>query len=101
MSSNVRKYKIRYDGNDGITYSNHIYCKYEHVCDVQEWCNEDGSSVDFDCVTDSQAYITACCIAGIEVIDKYHYWEEILEFDIPEIVAKVFNYKYPQKITQY
>lgn len=95
MSSNVRKYIIRYDGNDGLIYRKSIYCKYEHVWDGQKWCNEDGSSLNFDCVTDSEAFVTACCIAGFDTEDKYCNWEEINEFDIPEPVAKVFNYVYP------
>jgi hypothetical protein len=100
MSSNVRKYLIRYDGNDGMSYDKFIYCKYEFVWDGQKWCNEDGSSLNFDCVTDSNAFVTACCIAGVDTGDKYSYWEEIKEFDIPELVAKKFNYAYPQKIKQ-
>lgn len=100
MSSNVRKYLISYDGNDGMSYNKYIYCKYENVWDGQKWCNEDGSSLDFDCVTDSNAFVTACCIAGVDTGDKYSYWEEIEDFDIPEPVAKKFNNIYSQKINQ-
>ena len=58
MSSNVRKYLICYDGNDGMSYNKYIYCKYENVWDGQNWCNEDGSSLNFDCVTDCNAFVT-------------------------------------------
>lgn len=100
MSSNVRKYHIRYDGNDGFTYKENIYCKYENVWDGQLWCNEDGTPVDFRCLSDNHAFVKACCIANIPIDDKYSYWKEIKEFEIPELVAKAFNYKYPQIIKQ-
>lgn len=100
MSSNVRKYLIRYDGNDGITYTEYIYCKFERVCDCQKWYNEDGTPVDFGSVTDSHAFVKACCIASIPTNDEYFYWEEINDFDIPEVIAKAFNYVYPQRIKQ-
>lgn len=97
MSNNVRKYCIHYDGNDGMTYSDNIYCKFEHTGDTQNWLNEDGTPVDFQYVTDSHAFVKACCIANIYTNDKYFYWYEIKEFDIPEAVAKAFNYVYPLK----
>lgn len=93
MSSYVNKYKVKYDGNDGYSYIEYLYCKYENVWDGQLWCLEDGSSLNFDCVTDSQAYVRACCIAGIPTNNKYDYWEQIEEFTLPEAVAKKFNYK--------
>lgn len=93
MSSYVNKYKVKYDGNDGYSYTEYLYCKYLNVWNGQMWCLEDGSSVNFDCVTDSQAYVRACCIAGIPTDNKYDYWEQIEEFTLPEAVAKVFNYK--------
>lgn len=93
MSTYVNKYKVKYDGNDGHSYIEYLYCKHENVWDGQLWCLEDGSSLDFDCVTDSQAYVRACCIAGIPTNNKYHYWEQIEEFTLPETVAKIFNYK--------
>ena len=98
MSSQVYKYKIRYDGNDGNSYDEYLYCKYEGVWNGQMWCLEDGSSVNFNWVTDSQAYVRACCIAGISLEDKYSYWREIKEFELPEVIAKIFNYKFPQHI---
>lgn len=93
MSSYVNKYKVKYDGNDGYSYIEYLYCKYENVWNEQLWCLEDGSSLNFDCVTDSQAYVRACCIAGIPTNNKYDYWEQIEEFTLPEAVAKRFNYK--------
>ena len=93
MSSYVNKYKVKYDGNDGCSYIEYLYCKYEGVWNGQLWCLEDGSSLDFDCITDSQAYVRACCIAGIPTNNKYDYWEQIEEFTLPEAVAKIFNYK--------
>lgn len=93
MSSYVNKYKVKYDGNDGYSYIEYLYCKYENVWDGQLWCLEDGSSLNFDCVTDSQAFVRACCIAGIPTNNKYEYWEQIEEFTLPEAVAKKFNYK--------
>ena len=93
MSSYVNKYKVKYDGNDGYSYIEYLYCKYENVWNGQLWCLEDGSSLNFDCVTDSQAYVRACCIAGIPTNNKYDYWEQIEEFTLPEAVAKRFNYK--------
>ena len=53
MSSYVKKFVINYDGNDGFTYSKKIYCQFENVWDGQLWRNEDGTPVDFKCVTDS------------------------------------------------
>lgn len=94
MSSYVKKYRIRYDGNDSMTYTEDIYCKYENVCDCQLWANEDGTPVDFRCCTDSHALVKAMCIAGIPTEDKYFYWKEVECFELPEAVAKVFNYKY-------
>ena len=41
------------------------------------------------------------CIADLEVNNSYEYWKEINEFDLPEAVAKVFNYEYPQLIKNY
>jgi hypothetical protein len=93
MSSCINKYKIKYDGNNGHSYIEYLYCKYENVWNGQLWCLENGSSLNFDCVTDSQAYVRACCIAGIPTNNKYDYWEQIEEFTLPEIVAKIFNYK--------
>lgn len=75
-----------------------IYCKYEGVWNGQLWVNEDGTPVDFGCVTDSEAMVKSMCIAGIPTEREYEYWEEIKEFDIPEAVAKAYNYKYPQHI---
>lgn len=93
MSSYVNKYKVKYDGNDGYSYIEYLYCKYENVWNGQLWCLEDGSSLNFDCVTDSQAFVRACCIADIPTNNKYYYWEQIEEFTLPEAVAKKFNYK--------
>lgn len=90
MSSLVKKYKIVYDGNDGMTYEKFIYCKFENVWDGQLWRNEDGTPVDFRCVTDSEAYVTAMCIANIPTEDKYFYWTKIEEFVLPETVRKEF-----------
>ena len=93
MSSLVKKYAIHYDGNDGMTYTKYVYCKFENVWDGQLWRNEDGTALDFRCVTDSEALVTAHCIANIPINDKYFYWEEIKDFEIPDVVAKEFNYK--------
>jgi hypothetical protein len=98
MSSYVQKYKIHYDGNDGNSYDEYIYCKFENVWDGQLWANEDGTPVNFGCVTDSHAFVKAMCIAGLETNNKYEYWEQINNFDLPESVAKTFNYKYPQHV---
>lgn len=92
MSSFVNKYKIVYDGNDGMTYEKFIYCKFENVWDGQLWRNEDGTPVDFRCLTDSEAKVKSMCIAGIPTDDKYFYWEEMDEFELPETVAEAFNY---------
>ena len=80
-----------------MTYQEDIYCKYEGVWDGQMWVNEDGTPVNFRCLTDSHAEVMAKCIAGIPTEDDYFYWKEIKEFDIPKEVAKAFNYVYPQK----
>ena len=90
MSSFVNKYKIVYDGNDGMTYEKFIYCKFENVWDGQLWRNEDGTPVDFGCVTDSEACVTAMCIANIPTEDKYFYWAKVKEFVLPEAVRKEF-----------
>ena len=94
MSSGVRKYRIYYDSNAGPTDSEDLYCKYENVWNGQLWRYKDGSSVNFDCLTDSHAQVMAMCIAGIPTEDKYFYWEEIKEFELPEAVAETFNYHY-------
>lgn len=88
MSSSVHKYIINYDGNDGCTYSKEIYCKFENVWDGQLWVNDDGTALDFGCVTDSEALVTAMCIANIPTNDKYFYWKEIGNFELPEAVRK-------------
>lgn len=93
MSSYVKKYKVVYDGNDGMTYEENLYCKFENVWDGQLWRKEDGSSVNFDCVTDSYANVVSACIANIPTNDKYFYWKEIKDFELPYSVAKEFNYK--------
>lgn len=93
MSSYVEKYRIHYDGNDGNSYDEYIYCKHEGVWNGQSWVNEDGTPVDFFYVTDSHAYVKAMCIAGILTNNKYEYWEQIEEFNLPEKVSQVFNYK--------
>ena len=98
MSSYVYKYKIVYDGNDGMTYDENIYCKYEGVWDGQLWANEDGTPVDFRCLTDSAAKVKSMCIAGIPTDDKYFYWKEIEEFELPDAVAEAFDYKSGLKI---
>ena len=90
MSSFVNKYKIVYDGNDGMTYEKFIYCKFENVWDGQLWRNEDGTPVDFKCVTDSEALVTAMCIANIPTEDKYFYWTKVEDFMLPEVVRKEF-----------
>ena len=92
MSSSVHKYIIVYDGNDGFTYTENIYCKFEHVDDSQKWCTESGESLNFDCLTDSHAMVRAACIAGVETNDKYFYWKEIKDFEMPNSVAIRFNY---------
>lgn len=92
MSSSVHKYKVVFDGNDGMTYEKNIYCKYENVWDGQLWRNEDGTPVDFRILTDSEAEVTAMCIAHIPTNDKYFYWEEVKDFVLPDVVAKEFNY---------
>ena len=93
MSSYVKKYSVIYDGNDGTTCQKEIYCKFENVWDGQLWVNEDGSPLDFRCVTDSEALVTAMCIANIPTKDKYFYWAEVKEFEMPDVVRKAFNYK--------
>ena len=93
MSSYVKKFIIKYDGNDGMTYTQNIYCKYIGSWCGEQWYNEDGTPVDFGCVTDSQAEIISHCIAGIPVQNKYFYWKEVEEFTLPEKLAEVFNYK--------
>lgn len=91
MSNYINKYKIRYDGNDGHSYTEYLYCKYEGIWDGQKWCLENGTSLNFDCVTDSQALVRAYCIAGIPTKNKYEYWEQIEEFKLPKEVAELFN----------
>lgn len=93
MSSYVKKYKIVYDGNDGYTYEKSIYAKFENVWDGQLWINEDGTPVDFGCVTDSEAMVMSMCIANIPTDDKYFYWEEVKDFVLPNEVEKVFYKK--------
>ena len=91
MSSYIKKYKVVYDGNDGFTYDKQIYCQFENVWDGERWCNEDGTAVDFSCVTDSEAKVTAMCIANISTNDKYFYWKEIDDFELPDAVAEFFK----------
>ncbi len=91
MSSYIKKYKVVYDGNDGFTYDKQIYCQFENVWDGERWCNEDGTPVDFRCVTDSEAMVTAMCIANIPTNDKYFYWKEIDDFELPDAVAEFFK----------
>lgn len=98
MSSIVCKYYIVYDSNNGMTYDKYIYCKQENVSDMQMWVNEDGTPVDFAFCSDCEALVTAYCIANILTNNKHYYWKAIKEFDLPEAVAKAFNYVYPLHI---
>ena len=90
MSNCVHKYRIVYDGNDSLTCEKFIFCKFENVWDGQLWRNEDGTPVDFRCVTDSEALVTSMCIANIPTNDKYFYWERINDFILPDVVRKEF-----------
>lgn len=94
MSDYVNKYVVVYDGNDGCTYQKDIYCKFENVWDGQLWANSDGTPLDFRCCTDSEAYVTAMCIANIPTNDKYFYWKKVDDFEMPESVKNTF---YPPK----
>lgn len=89
MSSIIRKYKIHYDGNDGYTYDRDLYCKYNNSLDIQQWRYSNGTSVDFELMTDSQAKVTACCIAQIPANDENFYWEQV-DDDISNIVKNSF-----------
>ena len=93
MSSYVKKYAVHYDGNDGFTHTKYIYCKFENVWDGQLWRNEDGTALDFGCVTDSEALVTSHCIANIPTGDKYFYWEEVHDFKMPAAVAGELGHK--------
>ena len=94
MSSDVEKYRIHYDQNDGMTGHIDVYCKYENTCDFQLWLYDNGRPVEFGCCTDSFVHVMASCMLGKEVDDKFFYWEEIKDFDLPEAVKKVF---YPNR----
>jgi len=91
MSSCIRAYKIIFDGNDGQSYEEVVYCKYNNTCDIQRWLDAAGRPVDFDYVTDSKAEVLAKCILGILTDNKYYYWEELTDFKLPEAVNKEFN----------
>lgn len=91
MSSCIRAYKIVFDGNDGQSYEEVVYCKYNNTCDVQRWLDAAGRPVDFDYVTDSKAEVLAKCILGILTDNKYYYWEELTDFKLPEAVDEEFN----------
>lgn len=91
MSSTVSKYKIVYDGGDGYTHEKYIYCKFENVWDGQLWRNEDGTPVDFFCLSDSEALVTAHCIANIPTNNEHYYWKEIKDFVLPDIVWESFK----------
>lgn len=91
MSSCIRAYKIVFDGNDGQSYEEVIYCKYNNTCDVQRWLDAAGRPVDFNYVTDSKAEVLAKCILGILTDNKYYYWEELTDFKLPEAVDREFN----------
>ena len=93
MSNTISKYLIVYDGNDGRTYKKNIYCRYEGVWNGQLWRNEDGTPLDFDCVTDSLADVMSHCIAGIPMDNKYFYWKEIKDFELPKCVEESFDLK--------
>lgn len=91
MSSCIRAYKIVFDGNDGQSYEEVVFCKYNNTCDVQRWLDVAGRPVDFDYVTDSKAEVLAKCILGIPTGNKYYYWEELTDFKLPEAVDREFN----------
>lgn len=91
MSSYIRSYKIVFDGNDGQSYEEVVYCKYNNTCDIQRWLDAAGRPVDFDYVTDSKAEVLAKCILGIPTDNKYYYWEELTDFKLPEAVDREFN----------
>ena len=90
MSSYIRAYKIVFDGNDGQSYEEVVYCKYNNTCDIQRWLDAAGRPVDFDYVTDSKAEVLAKCILGIPTDNKYYYWEELTDFKLPKEVDKEF-----------
>jgi hypothetical protein len=91
MISCIRAYKIVFDGNDGQSYEEVVYCKYNNSCDTQQWLDSGGRPVDFDYVTDSKVDVLAKCILGIPTNNKYYYWQELDDFKLPEAVDREFN----------
>ncbi len=91
MSHYIKKYNITFDSNMGFTCHKSIYCYYDNCCDFQKWCNEDGTPLDFGCVTDDEAMVTAKCIAGIPTNDKFSYWEEDEIKELHQEVVEFFN----------
>ena len=73
MSSYVEKYIVHYDANDSTTCHEELYVKYENVCDMQLWVYSNGYPVNFGCITDDGAEVTAKCILGIPTNNKYSY----------------------------
>ena len=91
MSSCIRAYKIVFDGNDGQSYEEVVYCKYNNSCDTQRWLDAAGRPVDFNYVTDSKVDVLAKCILGIPTDNKYYYWQELDDFKLPREIVEEFK----------
>ena len=91
MSSCIKAFKIIYDGNDGRSYEEVIYCKYNNTNDSQRWLDSGGRPVDFDYVTDSKVEVLAKCILQIPTDNKYYYWQELDDFKLSREVDEEFN----------
>ena len=91
MSSSIKAFKIIYDGNDGRTYEEVVYCKYNNTNDTQRWLDSSGRPVDFDYVTDSKVDVLAKCILGIPTDNKYYYWQELDDFKLPREIVEEFK----------
>jgi hypothetical protein len=91
MSSCIKAFKIIYDSNDGRTYEEVVYCKYNNTNDIQRWLDSGGRPVDFNYVTDSKVDVLAKCILGIPTDNKYYYWQELEDFELPREVDEEFK----------
>ena len=91
MSSYIRKYIVHYDSNDGDTCKVELFVKYNCTCDIQQWVYNDGTPLDFGCITDSGASVIAKCILHIPTNDKFFYWKEVEgAYELPEAVKNYF-----------
>ena len=91
MSRIINKYNIYYENSYSETKIKTVYSCSDISWDIIQWLTETGTPIIFDSLSYNEAYVTACCIANISTNDSINYWEEINNFELPEIILDNFK----------